>query len=289
MEALIVNTIKIEKPWGIKAKNGKKVGEEWILSLNNDHITTFLNYKLNLKQIFIDKEKCKQILGKKYTNKAFFPVIIKKLYVDGRLSIQIHPTNKIAKKYGAFMGKNELWYILKTSKSTIASIGTKNRIKSNQLKQIIKEDSVEEYLNNFQVKNNDIIDIPSGTIHSIKGEVILYEIQQNCNITYRIKDFSQRKLEIEKACETLKYNRIKVINRKKGRIIYNKNFKLVKFKINSLKELTTNKSFKVISVIKGNGNLRIGHKNLEIVNGMTILIPACVNKYYIEGNLEIII
>lgn len=187
------------------------------------------------------------------------------------------------------MGKNEFWYILKTSKSTIASIGTKNRIKSNQLKQIIKEDSVEEYLNNFQVKNNDIIDIPSGTIHSIKGEVILYEIQQNCNITYRIKDFSQRKLEIEKACETLKYNRIKVINRKKGRIIYNKNFKLVKFKINSLKELTTNKSFKVISVIKENGNLRIGHKNLEIVNGMTILIPACVNKYYIEGNLEIII
>lgn len=289
MEALIVDTIKIEKPWGIKEKSRKVIGEEWLISLNNDNITTFSNYKLNLKQIFNNKEQCEQILGKKYINKMVFPVIIKKLYIDGQLSIQIHPTNKIAKKYGASMGKSELWYILQTSNSTVASVGTKFRIKSNEIRQIIKEESIEKYLNDFQIQDDDIINIPPGTIHSIKGKAILYEIQQNCNITYRVKDFNKRKLEIEKACETFKYNRIKVNHKKEGRIVYNKNFKLVKLKIDNSKELRTNKSFKVISVIKGEGNLRIGNKNLKIINGMTLLIPACISKYYIDGKLEILI
>ncbi len=287
MEALIVNPIIVEKPWGIENKNKHRIGEEWILSLNEDKITTFANYNLNLEQIFNNTKKCTQILGKRYIKKNLFPVIIKKLYVDGQLSIQIHPTNKVARTYENSMGKSELWYILQTDNKTLVNMGIKNKIKTQKVRQLIREGIIEEYLNTLEIKKDDIINIPAGTIHSINGRAVVYEIQQNSDITYRIKDVNGRNLDLDKASKAFIYKKIKIMQKEQGNIINNRNYKLNKLKIVNSKNLKTNNTFKVITVIQGKGILNID-RDLKIYKGMTLLIPACVKQYQIKGNLEIL-
>ena len=144
------------------------------------------------------------------------------------------------------------------------------------------------YLNKKKIKTGDIINIPAGTIHSVSGKAVLYEIQQNSNTTYRICDSNKRDLNIEKAVNAFKNNYIKARHKENGTLIKTKYFKLKKIKIINKKQFKTYGKFAVITVINGVGNI-ISDQNIKIQKGMTILIPACLSSYIISGNLELLI
>ncbi len=296
MKPLILKPIYKEKPWGNEkllqqfkgVEKNNKIGESWEIILDENSISNFKNLTINMRDIFLNKKLCEKVFGNKYTNYKRFPILIKTLFINGKISLQVHPDNKCAKKYENDYGKNETWYVLYADNNTYANIGLKNILSKKKLQGLIDKNMIINYLNNKKIKTGDIINIPAGTIHSVSGKAVLYEIQQNSNTTYRICDSNKRDLNIEKAVNAFKNNYIKVRHKENGTLIKTKYFKLKKIKIINKKQFKTYGKFAVITVINGVGNI-ISDQNIKIQKGMTILIPACLSSYIISGNLELLI
>ncbi len=296
MGPLIIKPIYLEKPWGnslllYKFKEmytDSNVGEviEFVLDENNK--SNILNKDINMDTILKDKKLCKRIFGKSFFLYKNFPILIKTLFINGEISLQVHPDNRYARKHEKSFGKNEMWYVLYADENTYAKIGLKCKLNKNALKKIIDEEDITKYLKVVKIKSGDIINIPAGTIHSVTGKAILYEVQQNSNITYRIKDNNNRNLHIEKAIAAFKNNYINVKHKEVGTLIKNNFFKVKKVNIYGKKKIKTFNKCTIITVANGMGKI-ISASNIEIRKGMTLLIPAYINSYSIEGNLELLL
>jgi len=295
MKPLILNPIYKEKPWGkneflqqVKGiKKDYKIGESWEVFVNQNNECSFENSNMNMNYILMNKKVCKKVLGNKYTRYKTFPFFIKTLFIDGEISLQVHPNNKFAKKYENDLGKDEVWYILYADENTYVNIGLRKSLSKKELEKNIRNGEIIKYLRKVKIKAGDIINIPAGTIHSILGKAIIYEVQQNSNITYRIHDNNGRNLDIEKAIHVFKNNSIKIRNREDGRLIKTKHFKINKLKITNQQKFKTNRKFTIITVVAGEGKI-ISKQEIKIKRGMTILIPAALGSYTILGNLDIL-
>lgn len=296
MEPLIINPIYKEKIWGSKellqdfynVSEKEKIGESWNFALNDDDISTFRDFDMNIKNILSNENVSKKYLGNKIFKNKQIPFLIKTLFVNDRISLQVHPNNKFARKYENSLGKNEVWYVLYADDNSYAHIGFKWNIGKERVKKLLEENKIMNYLKKIKVKTGDIIRIPAGTVHDISGKVILYEIQQNSNITYRLKDWHGRELDIDKALKVLKYKNATVKNKRSGRLIKTKNFALDRINISGEKEIRSKGKMEVITVIEGEGTL-ISNKNIKLHKGMTILIPADLKRYTILGNISMLI
>lgn len=296
MDPLILKPIYKEKKWGSnklleQVKNKSQIGnigEIWEVALDETNISSFENFEMNMKDIFTNTKLCRAVLGNRYINCKKFPLIIKTLLVNGETSIQVHPDNKFAKKNENALGKYETWYVLYANQNAYVNIGLNSRLKKKQLEEALRTNRIMFYLKRTKIKEGDIINIPSGTIHSIVGKAILYEVQQNSNITYRLYDSGKRKLEIEKGINAFKNHKVKVRNKSTGILTKNRYYKIKKIKIARKKKFKTYGKFEIITIIKGTGQI-ISKQTINLNKGMTLLIPASVSSYIIAGNIEIII
>lgn len=226
MEPLIINPNYKEKIWGsnellqkfYNVTEKEQIGELWNFVMNNDDISTFQNLNMNIKNIFSNEDVCKKYLGNKISKNKKMPFLIKTLFVNDRISLQVHPDNKFAKKYENSLGKNEVWYVLYADNDSYAHIGFKWNISKERIRKLLEDNKIMNYLKKIKVKTGDIIRIPTGTVHTISGKVILYEVQQNSNITYRLHDWYGRELDIDKALKVLKHKNATVKNKKKRKI-----------------------------------------------------------------------
>ncbi|OHB75946.1 MAG: hypothetical protein A2Z34_01190, partial [Planctomycetes bacterium RBG_16_59_8] len=136
-----------------------------------------------------------------------FPVTVKFLNTRDRLSLQVHPSDEFAQRYEiAGTGKTEMWYILSAGKEGKVIRGVLPGTTIAEFKRHLAEGSIETCLNVMDAKEGDIIFIPPGTLHSASGDVVMLEIQQNSEITYRLHDWNRpdlngkpRRLDVEKA------------------------------------------------------------------------------------------
>lgn len=145
-------------------------------------------------------------LGKNASGFEDFPQLIK--YIDARqsLSVQVHPSDEYARKYENQYGKTEMWYILSAEQGAGIYYGFKKEISAEEFEERIKNNTLTDVLNFIEVKTGEAYFIPSGTVHAIGAGLLIAEIQQNSNATYRIYDFGRigadgkpRELHIEKA------------------------------------------------------------------------------------------
>lgn len=296
MEPLIINPIYKEKIWGSKellqdfynVSKKEKIGESWNFALNDDDISTFQDFDMNIKNILLNENVCKKYFGNKISKNKQIPFLIKTLFVNDRISLQVHPNNKFAKKYENSLGKNEVWYVLYADDNSYVHLGFKWNIGKERVNKLLEENKIMNYLKKIKVKTGDIIRIPAGTVHAISGKVILYEVQQNSNITYRLHDWYGRELDIDKALKVLKHKNSTIKNKTSGRLIKTKNFTLDRINISGEKKIKTKGKMEVITVIKGEGTL-ISNKNIKLYKGMTILIPSDLKIYTVLGNISILI
>lgn len=296
MEPLIINPIYKEKIWGsneliqdfYSANEKEKIGESWNFALNDDDMSTIQDFDMNIKNILSNEKVCKKYFGNKISKNKKIPFLIKTLFVDDKISLRVHPNNKFAKKYENCSGKSEVWYVLYADDNAYAHIGLKWNIDKKRLKKLLEENKIMDYLKKIKVKTGDIINIPAGTVHTVSGKVILYEVQQNSDITYRLHDWNGRKLDIDKALKVLKQKNATVKNKTRGRLIKTKYFTLDRINISGKKKIKTKGKMEVITVIEGEGTL-ISNKNIKLHKGMTILIPADLKRYTILGNISMLI
>ncbi|MGO9340500.1 MAG: class I mannose-6-phosphate isomerase [Terracidiphilus sp.] len=133
------------------------------------------------------------------------PLLIKMIFARGKLSVQVHPDDKMAQKYGEPRGKSECWYALAAEPGAQVALGFKPGVTLDQVKAGIHDGTLEESLNALSVETGDMIYVDAGTVHAIWPGSVLLETQQNSDTTYRMFDYGRpREMHIEKSLEALR-------------------------------------------------------------------------------------
>lgn len=256
------------KPWGY---------EKWNLCCHNEGESLIQNGQLRNKSLW------------NYLGYKSFPMLIKIIKADKKLSIQVHPNDEYAKEIEHDKGKNECWYVLNAEPDAYIYYGLKNEIEKQSLEKILSDGHIEKYLNKVKVEKGNFIYIPSGVIHAIGEGVILLEVQQNSNITYRIYDYNRgRELQIEKANDVIDINKNLVV-RKRERLDFFKNedFIIKKSSIYNYAEFYNKHSFEVLYILEGKGTIVLDNSNESMETGDTIYIKEGTH-YKVQGSIEYI-
>ena len=156
-----------------------------------------------------NKESTYTIDGKTYPISKItagkYPLLIKILQTYETLSVQVHPDDEYALKNENSVGKTECWYILDAKPGTQLITGVKNILDTETLEKAIHDDTIEDYLFETPVKKGDLIFIPAGTVHAIKGGMRILEVQQSCDITYRLYDWKRdRQLHLKQSLDVIR-------------------------------------------------------------------------------------
>lgn len=308
----------IEKIWGGRAfetnlemtlPENKSIGESWEVSAHKNGMSVVENGKfkgVTLEDLI--KKYGDEIIGKdafeRFNGK--FPILIKYLDVNDRLSVQVHPDDNYALKNEGEFGKSECWYIIDASKDAKLILGLKENITKDIFLKKTQNKDFKELFNEIYVKKGDFINITPGVVHaSLEGNILLCEIQQNSDTTYRIYDFDRkvngilRPLHLEKAADVIKFRKTPVVTEEKSRqniklrncikqeLIRCKYFNVDKLKINGIFHDEINENFKIYSIIDGEGYIFCNNERYFIKKGNTYFIPTNLDLI-LDGEIEIL-
>lgn len=294
-----------EKIWGgdkLKSQFNKKtkllnVGESWELSGVNDFISIVANGSLQGKLLNeLIKTYKDDFVGKKvYENFGDeFPLLFKFIDAYDDLSIQLHPNNDLAKKRHNSFGKTEMWYVLNADKNAKLYAGFKKKMNKDIYLRHFNNGGILDIIHVDKVQKGDAFFIEAGTIHAIGKGILIAEIQQTSNITYRVYDWdridsegNRRELHTNLALDALDFSRVGTC-----RVSYENKINEVN-QVHSCQYFTTNilnitkennrnismlDSFVVYMCIEGNGIISIKNNKETIQKGETVLIPAKTEK-----------
>lgn len=192
-----------------KVYDGDVLAETWELSCYPDSPSVIVNGPAAGKTLrdWISEQGA-GVLGTNCARFPDFPVLIKFIDAAKDLSIQVHPDNAYAQKYEGQMGKTEMWYVVEAEPGAFLYYGFKKEITKEEFKERIENNTLPEVLNAVPCKKGDVFFIESGTLHAIGKGLLIAEIQQNSNVTYRVYDYGRRdkngnlrELHIDKALD----------------------------------------------------------------------------------------
>ncbi len=307
----------IEKLWGGTRLNDdfsknietENLAETWECSTHPDGESVVGSgvYKdLSLSEVI---SKNPYILGEKLKGLNDLPILIKLIDAHQNLSVQVHPDDEQAKKLEqAKNGKMEFWYILDAYKNSNLIYGLNHNLTKEQFLKCISEQNIDKYLQKIPAKKNDVFFVNPGTIHAIGKGVLLAEIQQNSNITYRLYDYGRvdkngvtRELHIDKALEIanltvsdIPKQPMRVLKYKKGcaseLLCRCKYFQVERLLINTertrilYETASTQNSFEVFLCVSGCGIILYEPNNmLMFFKGDCVFVPANSVTFKIHG------
>jgi len=196
-----------ERPWGCRdlrpwydqiAEQEKLIGEAW---LTGDQCVVASGPHAGQTLGALFAEAPESLLGKAATSNAS-PLLIKVIFAHEKLSVQVHPDDAMAQKYGDPRGKTECWYVLEAEPGAKVACGLKPGVTLNEVMEGISAGTLENSLNLLDVTPGEMVFVDAGTVHAIWPGAILLETQQNCDLTYRMYDYGRgRELHIKKSLE----------------------------------------------------------------------------------------
>jgi len=301
-----------EKLWGgnklkqflKKPFNNNAIGESWEISAVPKNISIVSNGDLKgnslTELVTTFKEK---LVGKKVYQqfKNEFPLLIKFIDAKKDLSIQVHPNDELSKNRHNSFGKNEMWYIINAKKNAELIMGFNKKQTPESFQKHLENNDLEKNLNYKKVAKGDVFFIPTGKIHAIGKGILLAEIQQTSDITYRIYDWNRknkngkkRKLHTSLALDAIDYNSsknnalfYKTKNNHLEKIIKTPYFNIKNIIVNSenlaIVNTKQNSFFIYICVLGKEVTYSYNHINGKLSFGQTMLVPACIKKIVFCG------
>lgn len=307
------NPILKERIWGgekLKTELNKPItsnitGESWEISTVKGDVSIIANGDLKGKSLMdVINDNPNEILGTEVYARfgKEFPLLFK--YLDARedLSIQVHPNDALAKKRHDSFGKTEMWYIMQADEDARIIVGFKENSNAAEYLENLENKTLLSILDDVKVKSGDVFFLETGTVHAIGAGLVVAEIQQTSDITYRLYDFDRvdaqgatRELHVDLALEAINYN---VVETKKD---YSKDLN----ESNQVVEcpyFTTNfipldgkiavnkngKSFTVYMCIDGQFEIEYNDTVYKYKKGDTLLIPAGISQLIISGKASIL-
>lgn len=278
------------------------VAEAWVLSTHKDGQSIVdggvLSGKSLTEAVGILGEKA---LGKKAAAFEMFPQMLKIIDAEQSLSIQVHPSDEYALSNEGQYGKTEMWYILDAKEGAGIYYGVKKDCTKEELKTAIDDNKIEDVLRFVPCKKGESYFIPSGTIHAIGAGLLIAEVQQNSNVTYRVYDFGRvgadgkpRELHTEKALKVS--NLSPMVDEKektsektecgtKTLLSSCEYFEAVKLDINGQYKFTPNDSFVCVFIIEGQGEI----DGMKFNKFDTFFVPADHGEALLKGNFSAMI
>ena len=288
-----------------KSITSSTTGESWELSTVEGDVSVISNGVLKGKSLLeVIDEIPNEILGtavyKKFGKQ--FPLLFK--YLDARedLSIQVHPNDKLAKERHNSFGKTEMWYIMQADTDARIIVGFKEKSNADEYVKNLENKSLLSILDDVKVKSGDVFFLETGTVHAIGSGLVVAEIQQTSDITYRIYDFDRvdangngRELHIDLALDAINYE--KVDTYKQYDKVSNQSNEVVDcpyFTTNFIPldgELLAKKSgetFTVYMCVEGGFEIECNGVPYHYKKGDTVLIPAAVSELVLSGKASIL-
>ena len=314
MKPLKFNALLKSTLWGgdkiIPFKNldvqQENVGESWEISgvKGNETIVADGPYAGKKLNELVEELKGKLVGEDNYQRFGNeFPLLIK--FIDARqdLSIQVHPTDEIAKMQGKERGKTEMWYLMDSDKDATLLCGLKKKITPEEYAQMVENDTIVDAIDRYEVKEGDCFFLPAGRIHAIGTGCFLAEIQQTSDVTYRIYDFKRkdkdgnyRQLHTKEAAECINYN-VESNYRTDYTPVKNQGVSLVQCPyfntaVYDLDEPMTIDyseldSFVILIGLKGNATINDNEGNtFTLQAGESVLVPATTETLKVDGNIK---
>nr|MBF6591757.1 class I mannose-6-phosphate isomerase [Ktedonobacterales bacterium] len=279
-----------------------RVGETWETELTNAAINAPYGGRTlgELVEIYGERltgTRAQQVCGPR------FPLLAKFIDAQQRLSVQVHPTDSYAAEHeGGQLGKTEAWYILRAEPGATVLYGLNRHTTEAEVRRAISEQRLEELLRVYEVAAGDVIFVPAGTVHAICSGVVLYELQEYSDITYRLYDYGRsradgtpRALHVEQALAVMRYEpaaavRVLPVVREETRargcrvLVGCRYFVLEEWHVDgTVAEHTEASSCQIVTVLGGSCAVtsEAGHVTLGL--GETAVLPAAMGSYTLQG------
>ncbi len=295
---------RLNNDYGFESERNN-IAESWMLCARDDGDNIVENGVFSGKSFKEIVAENKNLLGKKGEKYAEFPLLIKFIDAKSDLSVQVHPDDEYARIHENSYGKTEAWYILDCDEGAQLIYGFKNELTRDEFRQSIEDNTFLENVNKVNVKKGDIFFIKAGTLHAIGGGILLAEVQQNCNTTYRVYDYGRlvngapRELHIEKAIDVTDTvpptdsNEPVCVEAGDGFELKNlcscEFFNMDTITVNGNYVINgTDDTFVSLLVLNGKGSVSFNGTTVDAKSGDSIFIPAGKVDILLSGKMEIL-
>lgn len=289
--------------------NEQKIAESWEVSAHRDGPSTIasgtyqgLSFPEYLEEIG------RNALGWKCRPFERFPLLIKFIDAASPLSVQVHPSDAYAMEVEGEYGKNEMWYVMDAGENAAVYLGFSKDITEEECRQRIKDGNLSDVLRRIPVKKGDVIFVSAGTVHAILENLMVLEIQQSSNSTYRLYDYDRvdkngkkRELHLDKAMANLDFSACTTTTTPMGEKEQGKGylrqtlgeckyFSAVLYEVEEEMELSLDEStFSAIVFFEGSGSLGAGITQMEFVAGDSFFVPAAKKVLKIRGKCKFVL
>ena len=284
----------------------EKVGESWEIACHENGIGIIQNGSLkgmSLKEAI--SKHGEELLGSAVYNINYkkFPLLIKILDAADSLSVQVHPDDNYANIYeDGELGKTEMWYIIDAKPSAKLVYGIEESCDKESFRQSIEKESLEACLHELEVEAGDVLYIPAGLVHAIGEGILICEIQQNSDTTYRVYDWNRvddngqkRQLHIDQAMDVIDFHSnpmgslsgLKITQPGGQRILYiaTDYFAVDELKVSGMMNIVMDgKRFQTLTCIEGQGTIDYDDERVSLTAGISSLLPASLSKIDLSGN-----
>ncbi|MBR1430504.1 type I phosphomannose isomerase catalytic subunit [Ruminococcus sp.] len=288
-------------------EGGDRLAESWELSCHPDGECYIMGGEFDGMKLSDFVNEHPEAVGSGFKSGDSFPVLVKLIDAKNDLSVQVHPNDEYAHKYENDNGKTEMWYVIDAAPDSELIYGFNEELSKEEFRKAIEDNTLMEKLRRVPVKQGDVFFIEPGTLHAIGKGILIAEIQQSSNVTYRVYDYGRlgadgkpRPLHIEKA--------LKVTNTKPldpERPVYGleldgvvtqlladcQYFNVNRHRLIKELELYADKnSFAHVLMIGGSGGeLAADNCRLELTMGSSVFVPAGTGAFAIKGNCDVIV
>lgn len=275
---------------------GDILAEAWILA---DHPMGECKVIVDSSPILFSdflQQQGKEILGKNAEKYDRFPILIKLLDSARDLSIQVHPDDDYALAHENEYGKTEAWFILEAEEDAHILYGLKEEVSKDELKDSILTGTVIDQLKKIPVKKGDVFFISPGTIHAVGKGIVLAEIQQNSDVTYRVYDYNRtdkdghkRPLHIQQALDVASLTPSSLDSQTTNNV--DCDYFCVDWRKTKSKDMiqTNLDSFVSLVTTEGEGTITSSTQTMHLQKGDSIFLPAGSYEYQLEGCLEYLV
>ena len=261
-----------------------RVAESWELAAHKDGTSGFAGEDFDLSALFNDH---RELLGTNAMKFERFPMIIKLIDAKSNLSVQVHPSDEYALANENSYGKTEMWYVVEAEEGAGLYVGFDRDVTEDEFRTLIAENRLQEVLHFLPVKQGEWYFIEAGTVHAIGKGVVIAEVQQNSNLTYRLYDYGRvgadgkpRELHVEKGVKVSKLSAYTPDKRTSCEY-----FSCESIALSGEKTFVADeKSFVAFVVLDGFFTVE-GKKYLK---GDTVFVPACYGAFTLCGEAKLV-
>lgn len=292
--------------FGLEIPEGH-IGEGWMIADHPNGTTTVNNGELAGQGL----DQIREQYGKEwFGTRGFsevngrFPLLIKLLDCNDDLSVQVHPTDDYEGLPKGELGKTEMWYVLDAKPGATIIYGLNNGVTRESLKEALLQGTVLDSLREVPVATGDTFYIPAGTVHALCAGVVVAEIQQNSDTTYRLYDYNRpgldgkpRDLHIEDSLNVIAYEGSEASMMKTDaaqvgewlQLAHSPYFVVEKGIVSGSWKLKTQpESFTILVICEGNGTLNWAGGSQKYTAGECFLLPSNLEQYELEGNATVL-